>query len=150
MQPKHHLRLISIFGIFVFSFSVSCSLMFYACKKSNPVAPPPPVGADTSSNDFIWSQTPIGTYGTELQDIVAFSDTDVWICGEIDFKDSNTFDSLGNWITPFNVAHFNGRKWEYIRIHWGGIPANQYSSATAILGMNVHEIWFSNGPSLAL
>ena len=58
-----------------------------SCKdKSTPVTP---AGPDTSSNDFVWTKTPIGTYGTVLQDIAAFSDTDVWICGEIHFKDTD-------------------------------------------------------------
>jgi hypothetical protein len=146
-NPSSHLAFIFC-AVALLTF-VSCSLVFMSCRKSNPVGPPPSQ-PDTTSNDFIWSQTPIGTYGTSLQDIVAFSDTDVWICGEIRIKDSYTYDSLGNWIMPYNVGHYDGRKWVFDRIQWCGIPKEQYSSIAAMYGANKTEIWFSNGGALAL
>ncbi len=148
MKTNYSSRLAFIFSAIALLTFVSCSLMFYSCKKSNPVAPPPSV-PDTTSNDFMWSQTPIGTYGTELQDIVAFSDTDVWICGEIHFKDSYTFDSLGHWIVPYNVAHFNGKVWEYIRVEWCDVTASGFYIALAMFGTSSNDMWFKDGGALS-
>lgn len=35
--------------------------------------------------------------------------------GEIHTAETDTFDSLGNWIPPYNATHWNGQEWELIR-----------------------------------
>ncbi len=148
MKTNYSSCLAFIFSAIALLTFVSCSFVFYSCKKSNPVSPPP-AEPDSTSNDFVWAKTPIGTYGTMLQDIAAFSDTDVWICGEIHFKDTDTHDSLGRMILPYNAAHWNGKDWEYIRINWCGLSEQGFFNATAMLALKPDDIWFSDGIALS-
>ena len=76
---------------------------------------------DTTSHDFIWQSWTFGAQGSSiLYDVAIIDDNNIWAVGEIYTEDTYTYDSLGNWIQPYNAVHWNGSKWELERILYQG------------------------------
>ncbi len=65
---------------------------------------------DTTSHEFDWRvYTFGGQKGTSLfYDVAIIDENDIWAVGEIYTEDIDTYDSLGNWIDPYNAAHLDG------------------------------------------
>jgi hypothetical protein len=50
-----------------------------------------------------------------LYDVAIINENDIWAVGEIHTAETDTFDSLGNWVNPYNAVHWNGSEWELRR-----------------------------------
>jgi len=98
-----------LFLLFTFYF-----LLLIGCKKST-TNPLPPAGPDTTSHNFTWQIDTIGIRNSVLFDVAVINENNTWAVGEIHTAETDTFDSLGNWIPPFNAVHWNGIEWEMKR-----------------------------------
>ena len=102
-------------GLFTFSF---CLLtLYFSCEKDfSPVkiiTPP-----ETTSHNFTWTIDTFGIGGrgsSYLLDVAIVNENDIWAVGEIHTAETDTFDSLANWVPPFNAVHWNGQQWELVR-----------------------------------
>ncbi len=73
---------------------------------------------DTTSHEFDWRvYTFGGQKGSSLfYDVAIIDENDIWAVGQIFTEDTYTYDSLGNFIQPYNAAHWDGEKWTLTRI----------------------------------
>ena len=96
------------------------------------------VTMDTTSHDFSWTTYEFGGQGgsSAFYDVAIIDENDIWAVGEIYTKDTYTYDSLGNWIDPYNAAHWDGEKWELRWINGNG------SKIDIILAFGKNDIWF--------
>jgi hypothetical protein len=104
------------------------------------------VTMDTTSHNFTWQKLEFGDYTSNfLNDVIIIDENNIWVGGEI-----MLFDSAGQWDpTPYNAVHWNGLKWEVVRI-----PTKTYTGditsyrITAIYAFNKDDIWtFSDAGS---
>ncbi|MCD4693013.1 MAG: hypothetical protein K8R79_08875, partial [Calditrichales bacterium] len=94
---------------------------------------------DTTSHDFEWEVFEFGVKSSSvLHDVAIISPEDIWAVGEIYTEDSYTYDSLGNWIEPYNAVHWDGEKWELKRLLFNGNWAPKYS----VFAFNSNDVWF--------
>jgi len=102
------------------------------------------VTMDTTSHDFSWSIYEFGGQGgsSAFYDVAIIDENDIWAVGEIYTKDSYTYDSLGNWIDPYNAAHWDGEKWELKRIYFLYHGSNNWSPIRSIIAFSTNDIWF--------
>ncbi len=93
---------------------------------------------DTTSHDFDWQvYTFGGQKGTSLfYDVAIIDENDIWAVGEIYTADTYTYDSLGNWIDPYNAAHWDGEKWTLLHVNGNGSPIHVIQAFTR------DDIWF--------
>jgi len=68
--------------------------------------------------------------------VAIIDENDIWAVGEIYTEDTYTYDSLGNFIQPYNAAHWDGQMWELVHINGNGTPIN------IILAFSKDDIWF--------
>jgi hypothetical protein len=105
---------------------------------------------DTTSNDFEWQRYSFGGQGAScsLYDVAIIDENDIWAVGEIYTEDSYTYDSLGNWIDPYNAVHWNGLNWELLRFKFYDF-CNQTSMGFypthTVITFNSNNIWISSG-----
>jgi hypothetical protein len=127
--------------IILFIFHLSFFLFHWAACKEKTTAPPDNM-PDTTSHDFTWRIDTLGTYGSVLYDVAVISEDDIWAVGEIHTNETDRFDSLGNWVNPYNAAHWNGGEWELKRIPYiyNGQPF--YHSLNFALSFESGEVWF--------
>jgi len=103
---------------------------------------------DTTSHNFTWQTWTWGAKGSSvLFDVAIINENDIWAVGEIYTEDTYTYDSLGNWIQPYNAVHWDGNAWELKRLmvkhpswsepHW--------ISLEAVYAFSGNDIWFSSG-----
>ncbi|RMG01492.1 MAG: glucosyl transferase [Acidobacteria bacterium] len=110
---------------------------------------------DTTSHEFSWQIFEFGEKGNSvLYDVAIIDENNIWAVGEIYTKDTYTYDSLGNWIQPYNAVHWDGTKWELKRIYFptvcGGTSISSYP-AKAIFAFNDRQIWISSsGDKIAI
>ncbi len=71
--------------------------LLFNCKTQTTEPKPEP---DTTSHDYVWRIDTLGIGGSFLKDISILNKNDIWAAGEIIFKDTYTYDSLGNFIEP--------------------------------------------------
>jgi hypothetical protein len=71
---------------------------------------------DTTSHEFTWTIDTIGIYGSVLYDVAMIDENDIWAVGEIHTPETDKYDSLGNWVPPFNAIHWDGQSWECIHL----------------------------------
>ena len=116
-------------------------LLLLTCEKTT-TQPPPPAGPDTTSHNFTWTIDTIGTYGSVLYDVAIINENDIWAVGEIHTAETDTFDSLGNWVNPYNAVHWNGSEWELKRIPYiyNGQPF--YHPMNFAFSFKNGEVWF--------
>jgi len=71
-----------------------------------------------SSHEMTWILDTLGSgdNSTFLTDVAIIDKNDAWVVGEIYTEDTYTYDSLGVWQDPYNAAHWDGNKWELVRI----------------------------------
>ncbi len=69
---------------------------------------------DTTSHDFQWEIFEFGGVrgSSVLYDVAIVNENDIWAVGEIHTAETDTFDSLGNWVPPYSAVHWNGQEWE--------------------------------------
>jgi len=112
VEPSHlPLRGIQIFFFFLLPFSF---LLLISCEK-NTTNPPPSTGPDTTSHNFTWQIDTIGIRNSVLFDVAVINENNIWAVGKIHTAETDTFDSLGNWVPPFNAVYWNGMEWEMKR-----------------------------------
>jgi hypothetical protein len=94
---------------------------------------------DTTSHDFTWQNWTFGAKGSSiLYDVAIIDENNIWAVGEIYTEDTYTYDSLGNWIPPYNAVHWNGSEWELERILYQG----GYWVINTIYAFNENDISF--------
>jgi len=82
---------------------------------------------DTTSHNFFWQIDTLGDGQSLLRDVAIVSENDVWAVGIINVRDSS-----GGWRNPnYNIAHWNGSRWELITVNfvyfYGAGPSEAYS-----------------------
>jgi hypothetical protein len=107
-------------------------LLFIAadCRKSpNPVGPPP--GADTTSNNFTWTQYTFGGQGgsSYFKDVAIVNDSDIWAVGSIYTSPD----------TMYNAAHWDGVKWSLLQIPFYTICGQSHITIFALATV---ERWY--------
>lgn len=105
---------------------------------------------DTSHHEFSIEVFSYGGKGSSMfYDVQIINPSNIWVAGEVYLEDTYTYDSLGNWIEPYNAAHWDGQGWELKRIPFiGQCSAVLYPPLQAVWALNENEIYFSNGGSL--
>jgi hypothetical protein len=102
---------------------------------------------DTTSHDFEWQAFSFGGQGgsSTFYDVAIINENDIWAVGEIYTEETSQYDSLGNWIEPYNAVHWNGQSWELERIYveYRGIPT--WAPLEGIFSFNSDEVVFSSG-----
>lgn len=103
---------------------------------------------DTTSHNFTFETFTFGEAGaggSTLYDVAIIDENNIWAVGEIYTADTYTYDSLGNWIDPYNALHWNGNNWELVRIYYNYNGSNIWSPIRTILAFSSNDIWFSAG-----
>jgi len=108
---------------------------------------------DTTSHNFQWEIFEFGgVHGSSvLYDVAIVNENDIWAVGEIHTAETDTFDSLGNWIPPYNAMHWNGSEWELKRVNFylcpNGTSPTPYP-IKAVFAFSSDNIWFTRGGSI--
>ena len=98
---------------------------------------------DTTSHNFSWQSWEFGIpTGNQLYDVDIIDEDNIWAVGEIYTADSYTWDSLGNWIDPYNALLWNGTEWELKRIYYIYNGSSLWSPIRTIFAFNENDIWF--------
>jgi len=122
-------------------------LLFYpsSCKKNDPPTKPPFATPDTTSHDFTWQIDFLGDgNASRLNDVCIVDENNVWAVGRICVKDS-----IGEFINPpFNLAHWNGDKWELMSIKFQYYYGLIYTDAKCIYAFDPENIVISSGGSV--
>jgi len=97
---------------------------------------------DTTSHDFEWQSWEFGGQGgsSSFYDVAIINENDIWAVGEIYTGDDK-----------YNAAHWDGQKWELIKIYFYLCPNSNYPitySIQSIFAFGKNDIWFARGGSL--
>lgn len=66
----------------------------------------------TTRQDFTWQIDTLGeSLFSKLNDVAIINDNNVWAVGEIHTSETDRFDSLGNWVSPFNIINLRNNHW---------------------------------------
>lgn len=96
-----------------------------------------------TSHEFIWQTFTFGEGSSSiLYDVAIINENDIWAAGEIYTKDSYTYDSLGNWIDPYNAIHWDGTRWELKRIYYNYNGSKLWGPIKTIFAFSGNDIWF--------
>lgn len=131
MSTKCSIRYLLAASMIVLTFSgIDC--------RRNPVGPPP--GADTTSDNFTWTQYTFGGQGgsSYFKDVAIVNDTDIWAVGSIYTSPD----------TMYNAAHWDGVKWSLLQIPFYTICGQSHITPYAIntvFAYSGDDIWFSDG-----
>ncbi len=102
-----------------------------------------------TSHNFTWETFTVGFVTSTLFDVTIIDENNIWVVGEIYTEDTHTYDSLGNWINPYNAVHWDGTKWELKRIrYYGNCSAVEYPPLKAIWAFSADNIIITNGGSI--
>ncbi len=129
---------------------LSILLLIGACSK-NTSEPPQPAGSDTTSHSFTWTLDTIGTRSSYWLDVAIVNENDIWAVGEIHTTETDTFDSLGSWVPPYNAVHWNGSEWALMRIPFKifcNQPTTQITPAKSVLAFASNDIWITAGSQI--
>jgi hypothetical protein len=133
------------FKFILFIFHLSFFLFHWAACKEKTTSPPDGNPPDTTSHNFTWRIDTLGTYGSVLYDVAVINENDIWAVGEIHTEDTDRFDSLGNWIQPYNAVHWDGSEWELKRIYTNGsFGSPRYIRLKSIFAFSENDIWITN------
>ncbi len=100
----------------------SLMLLLFAgteCKKEPPVVPPDNPTDTTSSNFVLLRIDTLGGPFSTAQCVDIVDENNIWVGGSFSTAYS---DSTGNLDSSFNVAHWDGSQWNYLRILMAGQP----------------------------
>ncbi len=93
---------------------------------------------DTTSHEFTWQVWEFGDIGSsDLYDVAIIDENNIWAVGEIHIADTSI-----NGYTTYNAVHWDGTKWELLRIPYYYNGQNFYSVIRAIYAFNKNDIWF--------
>jgi hypothetical protein len=144
-MPKGYLM--KPFSSFFSLFIVFCFLVY--CRKDTSPIVLPPDQTDTTSHNFSWQIDTIGINNSVLFDVAIIDKNDIWAVGEIHTAETDTFDSLGNWVPSYNAVHWNGKEWELKRIPFTGwCSAVEFPPIRSIFAFFENDIWFARSGSL--
>ncbi len=122
---------------------------FFASEQgeTSPAAETVLTTMDTTSHDFDWQ---IYTFGGQkgssvFYDVAIIDENDIWAVGEIYTADTYTYDSLGNWIDPYNAAHWDGEKWTLKRILFEFEGQQLFGKINSVFAFNKDDVWFGMG-----
>lgn len=92
---------------------------------------------DSTSHAFKWTLDTLGDGASSmLTDVCIINDTCIWAVGEMDFKDTN-----GQWQErPYNLAEWNGRRWQLESIDFVHDYGTGYSKALAVYAFSPNDI----------
>ncbi len=96
---------------------------------------------DTTSHEFTWRIDTIGTHSSVLYDVAIINENDIWVVGDLHFPDTYTYDSLGNFIQPYNIAHWDGTDWNLIRMM---VPGPGYGEIYSVFAIDSSNLWFGS------
>jgi hypothetical protein len=99
---------------------------------------------DTTSHEFTWELNSFGIYPSTLFDVAIIDEDDIWAVGEIHTSETDRFDSLGNWVPPFNALHWNGHEWELKHIRTNACGGVIYPHIRAIIAFLPDNILFAH------
>jgi hypothetical protein len=104
---------------------------------------------DTTSHNFQWEMFEFGgVHGSSVfYDVAIVNENDIWAVGEIHTAQTDTFDSLGNWVPPYSAVHWNGQEWELKRFFYLNNSGGQ-SIIIPVRGIWVFapdDIWLAAG-----
>jgi hypothetical protein len=128
MMKYFHIHITMLFGMLLLVL-LSC------CKKDTcPTCPSPPT--DSTSHNFSWQTYALGdgTSSSTLYDVAIINDTLAYAVGEIYRND-----------TSFNVAKWDGRTWQLMRIMFDYQGSESFSYLNSILAFDSNDIWFEGG-----
>ncbi len=110
---------------------------------------------DITSHNYTWKIFKFGgvVNPSHFINIHIINENNIWAVGEIFTEDSDTYDSLGNWIDPYNVAHWDGKEWKLIRLMSVTRILYPTSSSTdssfveghSIFAFSENDVWISAG-----
>jgi hypothetical protein len=95
---------------------------------------------DTTGHDFTWTIDTLGVTSSVLYDVAVISEDNIWAVGELFLNDSS-----GN-LDPihYNAAHWDGARWNIVRIPYIYQGSPTYSSIKTLFALSENDIWFSN------
>ncbi|MBI5726493.1 MAG: hypothetical protein HY965_01470 [Ignavibacteriales bacterium] len=103
------------------------------------------VTLDTTSHSYTWQAWAFGDDATsDFYDVAIIAEDDIWVVGQIYFKDSYTRDSAGRWIDPYNIAHWDGQKWSLMRSYITGRSPSGWSPIQAVSAVDKNNVYFGN------
>ncbi len=120
---------------------VSCGLIFLSCRKDEPCATCPPQPGDTTSHNFVWTQSILGGAASSVfYDVAIINDTLAYAAGAVYLTDST-----GN-VDPnaYNLAKWDGSSWSLIRIQFWTVRGDTKKTsypAGAVLGFAPDDVW---------
>ncbi len=92
-----------------------------------------------TSHEFEWFMDTLGVYASFLYDVSIVDENDVWAVGQIRTNEPDTLHNLD--YTVYNAAHWDGEKWDLIRI----IPQPPYNDFYApyfsTFTFNEEDVW---------
>lgn len=95
-----------------------------------------------TSHEFTWQTFVLGDRTSNIFDVAIINENNIWAVGEIYTKDTYTYDSLGNWIDPYNAVHWDGQNWELKRIYYNYNISKIWGPIRTIFAFNENDIWF--------
>jgi hypothetical protein len=108
---------------------------------------------DTTRYDFSWEtfEFGFGRSSSHLADVAIINENNIWAVGEIYTEDTYTYDSLGNWIQPYNAVHWDGNTWELKRIPFQtfcGQPGTSIYPISTLIAFSKNNIYFTSSSRL--
>jgi len=99
---------------------------------------------DTTSHNFQWEIFEFGgVHGSSvLYDVAIVNENDIWAVGEIHTAETDTFDSLGNWVPPYNAVHWDGLDWELRRFM---VPGPGFGEIYSVFAFGPNDVWMGQG-----
>jgi len=103
---------------------------------------------DTTSHDFHWEDFSFGVgHSSVLHDVWIVNENDIWAVGYIYETNSESYDSLGNWIPAYNAIHWDGVKCNLERISFRYPKHSGYTEAVCAFGYDSDGIIVCSGGS---
>lgn len=122
-------------------FAAMRLLTLPACKQGNMTVD---AKADTTSHNFAFQIDTLGDGNSSvLNDVFIIDENNIWAVGEIYFKDaSGQFNA-----PPYNVARWDGQKWNLIRVPTRIWNTNTFITAPlkTIIAFGSNDIWVTTG-----
>ncbi len=98
-----------------------------------------------TSDDISWQTWEFsGNSACELLDVTMVDKNNIWAVGDIYRENTDTYDSLGNYINPYNIVHWDGNTWELKRMmsQYDGIPT--YTGLRYTYATDANNVWCNN------
>ena len=114
-------------------------LFFFSC--SEPTKPKPPNGPDTTSHEIVWQTFKFGhinSNSSACRDVFVLNNSSVYSVGEINTEETYNYDSLGNWIPPYNAVYWNG---DSLSLHRIGDNDNDFHNLEGIFSFTENDLW---------